>query len=136
MICFGTAGWSYEDWYGPVYPHGAKNFNPLKFLINYVDTIEINSTFYFPPSKQTVSNWAQIASSKENFTYSVKLWERFTHKINIQGKEDEKTFKGVLDILKDKNLLNSLLIQFPWSYKNTDENRRYFGALSRIFPYA
>ena len=47
----GTAGWSYEDWKGVVYPEKKEaGFHPLAFLAQYINMVEVNSTFYRPPS--------------------------------------------------------------------------------------
>ena len=50
-IRIGPAGWSYPDWEGQVYPKPKpRGFDPLRYLAQYFDTIEINSTFYRIPS--------------------------------------------------------------------------------------
>ncbi|MGZ7046501.1 MAG: DUF72 domain-containing protein, partial [Candidatus Aminicenantales bacterium] len=47
----GTAGWSYEDWEGIVYPtKKGRGFHPLIYLADYMNIVEINSTFYRPAS--------------------------------------------------------------------------------------
>ena len=45
IIRIGPAGWSYKDWEGIVYP-GKKwrGFDPLAYLAEYFDTIEVNSS--------------------------------------------------------------------------------------------
>jgi hypothetical protein len=44
-IRIGPAGWSYPDWEGPVYPKPKpRGFDPLVYLAQSFDTIEINST--------------------------------------------------------------------------------------------
>jgi uncharacterized protein YecE (DUF72 family) len=59
-ILIGSAGWSYEDWAGKVYPDPApKGFDPLAFLAQYVDCIEINSSFYRPPTAAMSESWAR-----------------------------------------------------------------------------
>jgi hypothetical protein len=41
-----TAGWSYPDWKGQVYPTPQpRGFEPLSYLAQYVDAVEVNSTF-------------------------------------------------------------------------------------------
>jgi len=58
-IRIGPAGWSYKDWEGVVYPpHAGKKFDPLEYLARFFDTIEINSSFYRPPSESTGKSWA------------------------------------------------------------------------------
>jgi len=134
MIKFGTAGWSYEDWYGIVYPNKKKSgFDPLEFLIKYLDTIEINSTFYFPPSPETTRTWAKKAKAKDDFLFSVKLWDRFTHRRDTDSGEDIRIFRTSIDPLKEENKLGTLLIQFPWSFQFSIENTDYILWLAAQF---
>ena len=50
-IQYGTAGWSYKDWIGTVYPENPGNgFNKLGFISEIFDFVEVNTTFYRIPS--------------------------------------------------------------------------------------
>jgi hypothetical protein len=45
--CIGPAGWAYKVWEGIFYPpQKPKGFDPVAYLAEYFDTIEINSSFY------------------------------------------------------------------------------------------
>src|SRR3982750_3025717 len=60
MIRFGPAGFLYKDWEGVVYPSPRpRGFDPLAYLANYFDTVEINSTFYGPARPSTAQSWAR-----------------------------------------------------------------------------
>ncbi|MCK5713481.1 MAG: DUF72 domain-containing protein, partial [Hyphomicrobiaceae bacterium] len=53
-IYIGPAGWSYPDWAGSVYPpKKQRDFDPLEFISSYFNLIEINSTFYRLPARET-----------------------------------------------------------------------------------
>ena len=55
----GPAGWSYKDWAGQVYPKPQpRGFDPLTYLAQYFDAIEINSSFYRIPDPKTTQRWA------------------------------------------------------------------------------
>ena len=44
LLFFGTAGWSYSDWEGIVYPaKKGSDFHALVFLAQYIDIVEINA---------------------------------------------------------------------------------------------
>ena len=43
--------------------------------------------------------------------------------------DDEKTFREGMDPLAEAGKLGAFLIQFPWSFKNTDEERAYLERL-------
>ena len=132
-IRFGPAGWSYDDWHGIVYPaHKPHGFHEAEYLARYFDTIEINTTFYNPPRPEVTRSWVRRVRHNPNFKFTAKLWQRFTHE-RAASQHDEKTFKEGIDPLHEAGLLGALLIQFPWSYKNSKENREYFGGLVMQF---
>jgi uncharacterized protein YecE (DUF72 family) len=131
----GPAGWNYRDWEGIVYPSGGgKSFDALAFLADYCDTIEINSSFYAPPSPKTAANWARKVRNNRNFRFTAKAWQRLTH----EGGEDEgkvlaencAVVKASMDPLLEAGLLGALLIQFPWKFRNSPENIEH---LERLF---
>jgi len=130
----GTAGWSYEDWEGTVYPekkgHG---FHPLLFLAHYINIIEINSTFYRPPAIYLTLSWVKKVQGYPDFLFSVKLHQVFTHQRKDFTQKDVDTFKLGLEPMVAKKRLASLLIQFPWSFVNTTANTNYLIELFKLF---
>ena len=137
-IYIGPAGWSYKDWEGIVYPSKQeKNFDQLRFLARIFNVIEINSSFYRPPAVHAVQSWTERVSNNPGFTFTCKLWQQYTHNREVfPGNTEEIMVKQGLDILKNKNRLGALLIQFPWSFKNTPENLDWLNkVLSLFFDY-
>jgi uncharacterized protein YecE (DUF72 family) len=129
QIRVGPAGWSYPDWEGIVYPRPKpRDFHEAEYLARFFDTIEINTTFYSPPSVQMAKGWARRVAHNPNFKFTAKLWQRFTHERNA-NRQAEKVFKEGLAPLREAGRLGALLLQFPWSFKNTRENREYLGGL-------
>jgi uncharacterized protein YecE (DUF72 family) len=127
----GTAGWSYKDWEGVVYPSGKKKpRDQLEFLSRFFSCIEINSTFYRIPAPDAAADWVRRISASESFLFTVKLWRGFTH-----GKDGEFTseacraFSAAVKPLEEAGRLGAVLVQFPWFFRNTPENR---GKLDRI----
>jgi uncharacterized protein YecE (DUF72 family) len=134
IIRIGPAGWSYKDWEGTVYPQKpGKAFDPLEYLARYFDTIEINSSFYRPPTPSTTKSWARRIASNKKFTFTAKLPRVFTHERGKATKEDEKLFREGMDVLAKADRLGSLLLQFPWSFKNTGDERIYLANLFEQF---
>ena len=125
-IRIGPAGWSYRDWQGIVYPQlpGAK-FDPLAYLARFFDTIEINSSFYRPPAASTAKAWAERVADNSDFIFTAKLHQVFTHERGKATVEDERDFRAGMDPLAKAGRLGALLLQFPWSFKNTDAERMY-----------
>jgi uncharacterized protein YecE (DUF72 family) len=129
-IHIGPAGWSYKDWEGVVYPQKpGKRFDPLEYLARFFDTIEINSSFYRPPAASTSKSWAKRVAGNPNFVFTAKLHQVFTHERGKATLEDEKAFREGMAPLEAARKLGVVLIQFPWSFKNTPEDASYLKKL-------
>jgi uncharacterized protein YecE (DUF72 family) len=133
-IRIGPAGWSYKDWEGIVYPQkpGSK-FDPLAYLAKFFDTIEINSSFYRPPTASTTNLWIERVSHNPNFIFTAKLNRVFTHERGKATDQDEKEFREGMEPMLATGKLGALLLQFPWSFKNSDEDRTYLFKLLQCF---
>jgi uncharacterized protein YecE (DUF72 family) len=132
-ILVGPAGWSYADWEGIVYPRcKPRSFHEAAYLAQYFDTIEINTSFYNPLRPEVVKSWVEKVQGNPSFKFTAKLWKRFTHErsANLQ---DERSFKEGLEPLRASDRLGALLLQFPWSFKNTRENHEYLSGLFMQF---
>jgi uncharacterized protein YecE (DUF72 family) len=133
MTRIGPAGWAYKDWKGIVYPaRKERGFSELAFLAAYFDVIEINTSFYRPFTAKTAGAWIEKIASNARFRFTAKLWRGFTHE-RSSGLADEQLFKEGLTPLAEAGRLGALLLQFPWSFRNTDENRAYVTTLCRRF---
>jgi len=134
-VYIGPAGWSYKDWEGIVYPsQREKNFDQLAYLDRFFNVIEINSSFYRPPAVQSTLKWVERVKNNPKFQFTYKLWQAYTHdRENFPGAAQEKMVKQGLDVLKLHDKLGALLIQFPWSFKNTPENREWLEQVIDLF---
>ena len=131
----GTAGWSYADWEGIVYPRQKqRGFHPLPYLARYINIIEINSTFYRPASPAMSLSWIKKVEGFPDFRFSVKLHQIFTHRRKDISRKDVEDFKAGIDLLHLKGRLAAILLQFPWSYRNTPANTEYLLRLFKLFP--
>jgi len=132
-IRIGPAGWSYTDWEGTVYPpHGSK-FDHLAYLASFFDTIEINSPFYRIPPPSHAKSWVRRVASNRDFKFTTKVFRGFTHEQAALADDDVKAFRNYLDPLLDANRLGAILLQFPWSFKSSDESLDKLAALFRAF---
>ena len=130
----GTAGWSYEDWEGIVYPPGkAHGFHPLLFLGEYINIVEVNSTFYRPAPAAMAVSWLKKVEGYPDFMFAVKLHQIFTHKRKDYAQKDIDDFRNGVDPLQLKQRLAAVLLQFPWSYLNIPENMDYLAGLFALF---
>jgi uncharacterized protein YecE (DUF72 family) len=134
IIRVGPAGWSYKDWEGIVYPQKpGKAFDPLEYLAQFFNTIEINSSFYRPPVPTTTKSWARRVAGNKEFAFTAKLHRIFTHERGKATKKDEKEFREGMDVLAKAGRLGSVLLQFPWSFKNNLDDRTYLAKLMERF---
>jgi len=130
----GTAGWSYKDWEGIVYPEKkGSNFHPLIFLAQYINIVEINSTFYRPPSLRISLSWIRRVKDYPDFLFTVKLHQVFTHQRKGFSQKDVDEFKLGIEPLVAHNRLAAILIQFPWSFARNTINLDYLINLFKLF---
>jgi len=146
-IRIGTAGWSYKDWDGILYPPEVtrKKVHPVEFLARFFDVIEINTSFYGHIRPELGRLWSRKAAAvNPNFLFTAKLHRSFTHSplavmeptsaATIRpNDQDERLVREGLDSLAAEGKLGALLIQFPVSFKNTGLNREYLELLLRQF---
>ncbi|MBV8866400.1 MAG: DUF72 domain-containing protein [Acidobacteriaceae bacterium] len=125
MIRIGPAGWAYRDWEGIVYPAAKpKGFDPISYLAQYFDTIEINSSFYGAPRPTAAKKWAERVADNPRFRFTAKLYQAFTHGRSATA-QDERDFRDGIAPLVEAGRFGALLLQFPWSFRFDADNRRY-----------
>lgn len=135
MIRYGPAGFQYKDWEGVVYPSPRpKKFDPLAYLAHYFDTVEINSTFYGPARPSTVDSWMRRVGHNPDFRFTAKLYQRFTHQRKTAWTADEVAeVRAGMDPLLEGGRLGAVLLQFPWSFRRTEENREWLSDVVTTF---
>ena len=134
-IRVGVAGWDYADWKGILYPDPfPKGFDRLAYLARYVRVLEVNSSFYGPPTAKTARRWLERVADLDDFRFSAKLWQRFTHdrKTAWTRAEVSETKAGLKHLLRAERL-SALVVQFPWSFRNVEENREWLDDVRRTF---
>jgi uncharacterized protein YecE (DUF72 family) len=115
---------------GPFYPPGTP---PAGFLAEYArhfDTVEVDSSFYRPPSAAMVRNWRE--RTPPGFVFAAKVPRVVTHEKVLQDCDTElKQFLAVMDLLGDK--LGPLLLQFPYFNKKVFSRPEDF--VARLKPF-
>ena len=127
-LYIGTSGWSYPKgqgaWDGIFYPPKLPDKDKLAFYARYFNTVEINSSFYRPPSKFAARAWA--AKVPPDFRFTAKLWQKFTHpKMFEQATgqtwrvqdDDFSVYAEGIQPLAEAGKLGPLLAQFPTSFR-------------------
>ncbi len=137
-----TSGWSYPKgrgaWDGVFYPERLDDRDKLAFYARYFNAVELNSSFYRPPSPSAARAWA--ARVPAGFRMAAKLWQKFTHPRMFEeatGKpaevrqEDFDRFVGGLGPLAEAGKLGPILAQFPPSFKPEPGSLDYLQDLVR-----
>jgi len=132
-IRIGPAGWSYTDWEGTVYPPHGSRFDPLAYLAQFFDTIEINSPFYRIPPPTHAKSWVRRVASNRDFKFTTKIFRGFTHDAKELKTGDVDAFRAYLDPLAAADRLGAVLLQYPWSFRNSEASRDKLASLFRDF---
>jgi len=128
LIVIGTAGYVYDDWVGPFYPPGLDRREWLEYYAERFSFTEINATFYRLPNPFMLDRMAQ--KTPPGFRFAIKAYRGITHE--RKNAEDAcKTLADAVIPLVEAGKLACILVQFPASYRNCLENRRYLANISR-----
>ena len=131
----GTSGFSFLDWKGKVYPKEIKTADMLSYYANELkfNSVEVNFTYYALPSEKSFMGM-QKKVPKE-FIFTVKGNRGTTHDpfdSRIRSKpsimkayEDTKKFASALKPLLAEKQLGCVLLQFPFFFRLSEENREY-----------
>ncbi|MBE3095646.1 MAG: DUF72 domain-containing protein [Planctomycetes bacterium] len=132
-IRVGTSGWSYADWAGVFYPlEKPRGFDELAYLARFFDAVEVNSSFYRPPTARMGVSWLRRTPPGFEFTY--KLYQRFTHeRPPAWTPADVAEYKEGVEPVRAAGRLGAVLVQFPWSFRADDEAFRHLEAVRRDF---
>lgn len=132
-IYIGTAGWSYNDWVGPFYPSAQSNsFDWLTYYSQHFNCVEVNSTYYTYISPKIVEGWIKKVEAKEEFLFTLKLHQDFTHKNKFTSANIDAV-KTSIDLLNRETKFGGLLIQFPYSFQFNASNSQRLQNLTEIF---
>ena len=128
MLRMGTSGFSYNDWIGPVYPPDLSKVDWLPFYAQEFNTVELNVTYYRIPTIKTAAGW--VERTPEDFLFAVKAYKGITHE---RKQPDYDAFTQALAPLIEANKMGCILAQFPYSFRPSDENRRYLRQMRKGF---
>ncbi|MCJ2520382.1 MAG: DUF72 domain-containing protein [Candidatus Thermoplasmatota archaeon] len=136
-IRLGCSGWDYEEWIGPFYKSRARS--KLSSYGRVFETVEINSTFYRPPTEGMVLGWSRY--SPEGFLFAAKVPQTVTHdrllKVESGADEHLESFCQLMRPLLDSGKLGVLLLQLPPRLRFSEERtRRFFETIPLEYRFA
>ncbi len=120
VFFLGCSGYFYWDWKGKFYPKDLQPKGWLAYYSRFFNTVEINSTFYNFPKRNTLRRFYR--ETPEGFRFSVKVNRLITHMKKFR--ETDKFIKDFYDIVSEalEEKLACILFQLPPSYRYTEEN--------------
>jgi len=136
-ILVGTSGFSFPDWVGSVYPAGIKREEMLTYYQEALgmEAVEINSTYYSPIRQKTMEN--MLERTAPHFKFAVKGYKGITHEFSQKSKEelekDISNFRFTIAPLGESGRLIAVLLQFPYSFRPSEENLNYLSFLKEKF---
>lgn len=130
-IIIGTAGWDYKDWIGPFYSKKLERSQYLEYFSKFFDLVEINSTFYNIPTKDTVNNWNNRVLN--DFRFTVKVWKKITHNLNDPNL-DSLIMSFFTKMIPLKEKITGFLLQFPPWFIYSEEHLRKLNFLIKMIP--
>src|SRR5262249_10789697 len=83
QVWIGTSGYSYKDWVGDFNPPATRPANMLPYYSRHFPLVELNYTFYRPPTASALAALADKAP--EGFQFLVKLPQTISH----EGRTDD-----------------------------------------------
>jgi uncharacterized protein YecE (DUF72 family) len=123
-VWLGTAGYSWPEWVGPFYPPGTPASKMLTYYASQFPFVEINSTFYRPPSPGQLAKLAE--RTPPGFRFSLKVPRSASHERSVH---DLAACRRAGRELAARGALVGFVLQFPESFHDTPKNRDW---ISRV----
>jgi uncharacterized protein YecE (DUF72 family) len=129
-IAIGTCGWSYKDWDGVFYPERLASGEYLSYYAEHYPIVEVDATFYRPPSVTMVRGWD--AKTPASFRFCLKVPQVISHEKVLQDCDEEvEGFAAAAKLLGRKLLCATL--QFGYFNRQAFANQAAF--LKRLEPF-
>lgn len=122
-IAVGTCGWQYRSWRGTWYPEGLPQRLWLAHHATRFPVVEVDSSFYRLPTRQTTARWAEQVPP--GFRFIPKMSRYLTHVRRLRDPDEPVTrFTDRMEPLGDR--WGATLLQLPPDLRRDDELLRGF----------
>jgi uncharacterized protein YecE (DUF72 family) len=133
----GTCGYSYDEWRGVLYPESLPKAEFLGYYSRSFPFVELDFSYYGMPKAASLA--ALAAQAPPGFLFALKAHKSLTHERGSDWRERAAEFARAAASLAEPGRLAAILLQFPYSFKRAEGERRYLGALCdalAAFPLA
>ena len=126
----GCSGWNYPHWREVVYPKGLPPARWLEHYATLFDTVEVNSTFYRLPKRDSVARW--VEQTPDGFVFTVKASRYLTHvkRLTDLGSGIERFYERIEPLVRSPKL-GPVLWQLPANFRRDGER---LGAALEALP--
>lgn len=121
----GCAGYSYDDWHGSFYPQKLPKAERLAYYASVFSFVELNFSYYGMPKPEHLERL--VSQVPDSFLFTIKAHSSMTHDRGGEWQQSTRAFGEAIDALGTN--LGGVLLQFPYSFHYTAENRRYLADL-------
>ena len=128
----GAAGWQAADWAELRNGFGGRRPAVLEVLAQFVDCVEIDSTRDGPLKPESAHVWLRRVAANPRFQFNPVLARQFTHDRNLRRDDVLKWIEGIRPLF-EAGKLGCLVMEFPWAFRFTVENRAHLIELRRTF---
>lgn len=133
IVRCGPSGWSSSLWNSLANDRPqSRSKHPLELLSRCFDTVEVNTTFREMPRPEITRLWLRKVAANPQFQFTALLNRQFSYERELHPDAVDQFKAGLLPLVK-AGKMGALVMQFPWSFKFTAENRRFFIELRRTF---
>jgi len=126
-ILVGTSGYSYDDWRGLLYPDSLGKEDFLEYYALRFPFVELNFSYYAMPNARSLSNMA--SRTPPGFLFTIKAHKSLPPAIGPDWPKDAAAFSDAVSALASSGKLAGILVQLPFRFHYTNENRIYLGKL-------
>jgi len=123
----GTCGFSYEEWKGAFYPADLPPHEMLRYYSLVFSFVELDNTWYRIPNPGQLERMALLTPS--DFRISLKVHRSLTHEIDEHWQAHAAEFRTAVSALESTGRLGCVLVQLPYRFSYTLENRKYLANL-------
>lgn len=128
----GVAGWQSQEWGELRNGFDRPKLTVLEVLARFVDVIEIDSTRAGPLKPEIAHVWLRRTEANPRLRFNPILGRVFTHDRNLRETDVLNWMDGVRPF-HDAGKLGCVIMEFPWAFRYTKENRAFFIELRRTF---
>jgi uncharacterized protein YecE (DUF72 family) len=130
-VRIGCSGWNYPHWRDLVYSKGVPTRRWLARYAELFDTVEVNTTFYRLPRRESVATW--VAETPPGFLFAVKASRFLTHmkRLTDMGQGVRRFYERIEPLVRSPKM-GPVLWQLPENFHRNDE--RLASTLAQLPP--